>query len=303
MSTRLFNPAIAALRKQIARMESDGRPVRAVLPFGLPDLDRRLPGGGPALGCLREVAARPTRVPDLQVLPHDSDAEAASLERLALWALQRVSPRKSTHRRCLREALETLQQATPLDPQARAIVQIFAAWPRADRLHGMNLDELIAHEAEADALTRTALDLLEKLQETDGQPLEIERFYIQDTTQDFSVSCNEHVEVQRSTGKPVQEVSRGPAPNGAGQGDERKCEGVSGGVKSEWIAKLGPERLFSLASPEMQLYLSGRGDPERLRFHDFIWSAERRLPKLGIHPLAWAEAAPSWARIARRWRC
>ncbi|MFD2815074.1 hypothetical protein ACFSYD_12775 [Paracoccus aerius] len=31
-------------------------------------------------------------VPDLQVLPHDPQADAASLERLALWVLQRVSP-------------------------------------------------------------------------------------------------------------------------------------------------------------------------------------------------------------------
>lgn len=31
-------------------------------------------------------------VPDLQVMPHDAAADAASLERLALWVLQRVSP-------------------------------------------------------------------------------------------------------------------------------------------------------------------------------------------------------------------
>ncbi|MTE01924.1 damage-inducible protein [Paracoccus sp. YIM 132242] len=56
MSARSSNPASAALRKQIARMEGDGRPAREVLPFGLPELDRRLPGGGLALGCLHEVA-------------------------------------------------------------------------------------------------------------------------------------------------------------------------------------------------------------------------------------------------------
>ena len=56
MPFRSFNPATAALREQIARMGGDGGHERNVLPFGVPDLDRRLPGGGLALGCLHEVA-------------------------------------------------------------------------------------------------------------------------------------------------------------------------------------------------------------------------------------------------------
>ncbi len=56
MPARPFNPAIAALRAQIAAMEGDGGRDRGVLPFGVPDLDRRLQGGGLALGCLHEVA-------------------------------------------------------------------------------------------------------------------------------------------------------------------------------------------------------------------------------------------------------
>ncbi|TBN37717.1 damage-inducible protein [Paracoccus subflavus] len=56
MPSRSSNPAIAALRQQIARMEGDGGPIRSMLPFRLPELDRRLPGGGLALGCLHEVA-------------------------------------------------------------------------------------------------------------------------------------------------------------------------------------------------------------------------------------------------------
>lgn len=197
---------------------------------------------------------------------------------------------RSTHRRCLREALEALQQIAACDPRVRSIEEAFAAWPRADRLHSLTLDELARHEAEADALTRAALDLLEILSESDGQPLETERSYIQDTNQDLSVLCNTTVSHQRCAGKPAQDIPQASAPYGAEKSREKKCEGGSGPVKSEWIAKLGPERLFNLASPEMQLYLSGRGTPERLRFHDFIWSVERRLPELGIHPSAWAEA-------------
>jgi replication initiation protein RepC len=81
-----------------------------------------------------------------------------------------------------------------------------------------------------------------------------------------------------------------PSPDGVGQDAENQREGDRIVVKSEWITKIGPERLFRLASPEMQFYLSGRASPEHLRFHDFIWTAERRLPELGIHPSAWTEA-------------
>ena len=49
-------PALAHLRAQIARIEGEGSRASGVLPFGLPELDRHLPGGGLALGCLHEVA-------------------------------------------------------------------------------------------------------------------------------------------------------------------------------------------------------------------------------------------------------
>lgn len=49
-------PALAALRQQIAWLEGDGARVQAALPFGIAALDRRLPQGGLALGCLQEVA-------------------------------------------------------------------------------------------------------------------------------------------------------------------------------------------------------------------------------------------------------
>lgn len=49
-------PAIDLLREKIRRIEAGERRVSAVLPFGLPEIDTRLPGGGLALGALHEVA-------------------------------------------------------------------------------------------------------------------------------------------------------------------------------------------------------------------------------------------------------
>ncbi|WP_145200270.1 ImuA family protein [Sphingobium sp. B2] len=50
------NPRLAELRERIARIESGERRSRGVLPFGLEAVDRKVPGGGLALGALHEVA-------------------------------------------------------------------------------------------------------------------------------------------------------------------------------------------------------------------------------------------------------
>ncbi len=56
MSQTRSQPAIESLRAQIQRLESKSKRVKSVLPFGIADVDTRLPGGGLALGALHEVA-------------------------------------------------------------------------------------------------------------------------------------------------------------------------------------------------------------------------------------------------------
>ncbi|CAH1658282.1 RecA protein [Chelatococcus asaccharovorans] len=48
--------ALSELRDRIARLEGGSARRREVLPFGVPEIDRVLPGGGLALGALHEVA-------------------------------------------------------------------------------------------------------------------------------------------------------------------------------------------------------------------------------------------------------
>lgn len=50
------NPQLSALRDQIARIESGSKRARGVLAFGIDEVDRKVPGGGLALGALHEVA-------------------------------------------------------------------------------------------------------------------------------------------------------------------------------------------------------------------------------------------------------
>ena len=52
----LPSPIIENLREKIRRIEVGNRRAAEVLPFGLPEIDLRLPGGGLAMGALHEVA-------------------------------------------------------------------------------------------------------------------------------------------------------------------------------------------------------------------------------------------------------
>jgi protein ImuA len=56
MSTSVTRPGIEELRARIRRLESAAGRRGLVLPFGIKELDRHLPGGGLALGVLHEVA-------------------------------------------------------------------------------------------------------------------------------------------------------------------------------------------------------------------------------------------------------
>ncbi|MGN7871758.1 ImuA family protein [Paracoccus sp. 22332] len=87
MPARSFNPALAALRDQIARMDGNGGPTRGVLPFGLPVLDRRLAQGGLALGCLHEVAGGGNGAVDGAAAACFAAGIAARLPGQVLWCV------------------------------------------------------------------------------------------------------------------------------------------------------------------------------------------------------------------------
>mgnify|MGYP000885066693 CR=1 FL=1 len=189
-------------------------------------------------------------------------------------AAMHLRGQRSTHRRCVTEALEHLHRIAAHHIEVLRIEQAFKQWPAAEDLHRLDIDALQQHVAEADNLCRTALRTLENLTKTSGGPLEIVRSHIQEESQEESV---------------LAETVKKPATvqKNADDGEAEKRQSL---LHSEFLVKLTPERLFQLASPDMQLYLSGRAAPEQLRFHDFIWTAERRLPELGIDRGAWDDA-------------
>ncbi len=87
MSADPANPALAALRAQIAAMEGAGGSGRGVLPFGVPELDGRLPGGGLGLGCLHEVAGGGNGAVDGAAASSFAAGIAARMPGQVLWCV------------------------------------------------------------------------------------------------------------------------------------------------------------------------------------------------------------------------
>ena len=200
----------------------------------------------------------------------------------------RLRGQRSSHKRHLKGILCELVGRHGLTAEVERIHQNFAGWPSGQALHRMSLEELQNHEAEAEALTISASNLLH---ETHDRPLENERSYIQDTTQDSNeVPCNDPVDT-RSVGKPTRSIFSGPQPGGRGPCLE-KHDGAAGEAhKSKFIQNLGCDRLYGLCSEEMKMWLDiERHKRGRLDLHSFVIAAQKRLPELGIHPSAWEEA-------------
>jgi protein ImuA len=80
-------PTIAALRARIAHLEGMETHVRKVLPFDVPDLDRRLPQNGLAIGCLHEVAGGGTGAVDGAAAACFAAGIAARLTGPVLWCV------------------------------------------------------------------------------------------------------------------------------------------------------------------------------------------------------------------------
>lgn len=81
--------AIQSLREQIARIEGRNRRAKAVLPFGVAEVDARLPGGGLALGALHEVAGGGNGAIDGAAAALFSAGVAARTRGRVLWCITR----------------------------------------------------------------------------------------------------------------------------------------------------------------------------------------------------------------------
>jgi protein ImuA len=89
MSTSVTHPGIEELRERIQRLEGAAARRRLVLPFGIKEIDRHLPGGGLALGALHEVAGGGHGAIDGAAAALFAAGIAARTRGLVLWCVTR----------------------------------------------------------------------------------------------------------------------------------------------------------------------------------------------------------------------
>jgi protein ImuA len=80
---------LESLRAQIGRIESRGQRVKTILPFGIPEVDSRLPAGGLALGALHEVAGGGSGAVDGAAAALFVSGIAARTQGKILWCIAR----------------------------------------------------------------------------------------------------------------------------------------------------------------------------------------------------------------------
>lgn len=86
----MSKPDITSLRQSIAAIENGHKPAREILPFGVPSVDDRLPGGGLALGALHEVAGGGHGAVDGAAAALFAAGVAARTQGRILWCLTRA---------------------------------------------------------------------------------------------------------------------------------------------------------------------------------------------------------------------
>ncbi|WP_117191408.1 ImuA family protein [Rhizobium terrae] len=82
-------PAIESLRAQIEKIEGKGRRVKSVLPFGITEIDSRLPAGGLTLGALHEIAGGGNGAVDGAAAALFAAGVAARTKGKVLWVITR----------------------------------------------------------------------------------------------------------------------------------------------------------------------------------------------------------------------
>lgn len=249
-------------------------------------VEKRVKGNGsrsPFGGCGIVFSRLIELVPDLLHLK-----EQMLTERLRRKELRN---RRSTYVRHIKRHLRDATDAALAHPRLLSIIEAFDSWPLAARLANMQIEALERHVSEAQALCTTLDDFFERRPDSTAKAAENFPCFIQENNQDSSsVFCNAHV-VERSAGKPAHSGFICSEPDGPEDCLENKHEAESAARNTKFISQLTPERIFHLASDDMQSYiLACQDDTPTLREIHIIDAATRIIHPLGINHDAWIKA-------------
>lgn len=188
--------------------------------------------------------------------------------------------RISAHKGHTKDALERMANLGVSLSRIAGWSTDLAAWPDARHLRRMTLEALTACEEACDKLATEIAASLEKTANMHGQDRMNAAPYIQDTTQDISVTCNDTSRTWTSS-KPSKDrsPSRGPS-----QGLEIKTGDSVAARKDQFVRHFTLDRLYSLSGDNMKHLLDIRTayGQRRLSEHDFWVSSWDRAAALGI---------------------
>ncbi|WP_298571803.1 replication initiation protein RepC [uncultured Aliiroseovarius sp.] len=249
-------------------------------------IEKRVKGNGsrsPFGGCGIVFSKLIALVPDLLHLKEQMAAER--------FRRKELRNRRSTYVRHIKRHLRDAAADELTHPRLLSIIEAFDAWPVAARLASMPIEALERHVSEAQALCTTLDDFLETRPDSTAKAAENFPCFIQENNQDSSsVICNAGVD-ERSAGKPAHMEFVCSEPIGPEDCLEKKHEAERAAHNNKFIAQLTPERIFNLASNDMQSYiLACQDDTPTLREIHIIDAATRIIHPLGINHDAWIKA-------------
>ena len=247
-------------------------------------IERRTKGNGhrsPYGGCGIVFSRLIALVPDLLNLLDQLRREKAERKMLR--------GRRSTFKGMILKRVREAGDASPAGIAAAA--EAMALWPDARRLEAMEIDVLRAHVEEAKNVCDALVLVDDRGRDSSAMGEEIDTPFLQENNQEhLSVTCNVSIN-QRSAGKPAHNRSYLTGPAGPEKGWGNECAAANETRKAEFQSRLTPERLFRLASEDMQaLMIDSQGQSPHLRQVDLIDAAVRILPFLGINYDAWEKA-------------
>lgn len=249
-------------------------------------IEKRVKGNGsrsPFGGCGIVFSRLIALVPDLMHLK-----EQVAAERLRRKEMRN---RRSTYVRHIKRHLRDATDFSLAHPRLLSIIEGFDAWPEAARLANMQIEALEHHVTEAQALCTTLDDFFETRRDSTAKAAENFPCFIQENNQDnLSVICNANVD-KGSAGKPAHTELICSEPIGPEDCLENKCGAESAERNTQFITQLTPERIFKLASSDMQAYiLACQGEIPTLRELHIIDATTRIIHPLGINHDAWIKA-------------
>ena len=214
--------------------------------------------------------------PAIGLVPEMLAFQADQMERDAARRL--LCNLRSVHKGHFTSALAALMTLQPDHPEAGGFAARFATWPAARDLRRLEVEALRSHVEDADGLTQHVLEALQRAEDLHHRGFMGATPYIQDTTQDPSIACNDN----SPTLDPCEET---------------KDVGRAADHKNEFHLKLGGMTIFRLCSQDLQLYLEGRmGGRREPTAHDLDCAVQMILPDLGINVSAWSEACATMGR-------